>query len=384
VVVISIGSMPFDRAAWLARIADRSTCTTTPLAVDCNGLIDPGDRVVVTNRFVAWLDMTAGATTNTNGGAGMLRGLWPIAVDGAGNYNFVHIVNANNWAPNELLPGANGGRLQGSGASLQMRLINNVDTPDPYSLGAENQENTSITLDGAPICDGGLFSGGGVFVQTQGFVAHFERDLGKLAAHGFSSYEDVNADPSRTSRLRFTVTSRFSPDEPFLRQELSLSVEGDATSPIASDVVSTCALAGQAWSETEATADTATIRNHGVARPACSAPAEIAAGQPTPFDLGVIARRGLDYLESATKGVPGTTWRLGGGGGGRTLGVSLPPGFATPDAMQALLNGYSAPGTGGVCIDVQHSDVNQCGGAPVWPAGFVHTSAIDYSTSGLH
>jgi hypothetical protein len=264
-----------------------------------------------------------------------------------------------------------------------MRVINNVDTPDPFSLGAENQGKVTITLDAQPIGDGGLYSGEGIFIQTQGYVAHFERDPKVLAAAGFSDAEDVSADPAVTSRLLFTVTQRFSRSDPRVRQELSLEVKGGPSSPIASQVMSLCGLAGQPWSELYTGADVTRLRGHGVVHPACSAPPEIAADAILPLDVGVIANRGLDYVESSAQGAPGSAWFITAQStiGGRTLRLGLPAGFATPDAVQALLNGYSSPGTGGICLDVQYTDLNQCGAGASWPVGYVHASAVDYAAS---
>jgi len=379
-----IGTLPTARAAELVRLADLSTCTTTPVTGSCNGLIEPGDRVVVTDRFVVWLDLTPGALEITNGGGGLARGLWSIACcDGTGQYNFAHIENPDAWAPNELFPGADGASGQGSGMSIQLRLIENQDVPDPHSMGAENAQAT-LTADGDPICDGGLFQGTGILVQTTGYLAHFERDPAVLAAHGFSSFEDANADPAVTSRLRFTITYRFSPDAVRFRQQVRLEVVDGPTSFIAAYGMSNCTMGGQPWSAQYTGADVGRIHNLGVSPPSCSRSPTVAPGQIVPFNLGVIGTNGLDYFESNAQGMPGYAWFLTAqaGIGGRTFSLTLPagPGYVVPERVQGLLNGYSAPGVGVACLDIGYADANQCETGQGWPVGFVHATATDYYT----
>jgi hypothetical protein len=98
------------------------------------------------------------------------------------------------------------------------------------------------------------------------------------------------------------------------------------------------------------------------------------------FSGGGIFMQTQGYFESNTRGQPGTAWSITAqsSGAGRSLALALPAGFAEPDAVQALLNGYAAPGTGAVCLDVQYTDANQCGSNTSWPVGYVHTSAVDY------
>lgn len=79
--VLDPATIPVQRAATLVLFADRSTCTTMPATQDCAGLIQSADRIVVSNRHILWFNIVPGSLTITNGGAGMLRGIWSIGYD---------------------------------------------------------------------------------------------------------------------------------------------------------------------------------------------------------------------------------------------------------------------------------------------------------------
>jgi len=338
--------------------------------------------MVVSNQYIFWLQLVPGSVSITNGGAGMLRGIWSVyCCDGGGQFNFKFIENSNNWAPNEMLPGAVPGN-GGSGMSVQMRLINNVDTPDPYSCGIENSIAFSLALDGNPINDGGLFSGDGVFYQTVGTVAHFETDPNVLRAHGFQDRYDMNADPNLYSQLHFVLTYRISITAAFFRQEFTLNVAGPAsTSPIATLVMSSGSLGGKSFSIDRHAAAVGRIRNHGFNPSTCSSPAEYGPGQVVLFNQGVIWNGGLDYFENNVRSDTGGTWKEWGPSG-RVWTVTIPAGFQIPDTVQPLLNGYSSKGTGVVGLDINYFNINDCGRISPWPPGYVFQTAADYSTRG--
>src|SRR5690242_8442298 len=102
--VESMGAIPYDRIRWLVQTADRSSCTSTPLTTDCDGFMSPGDRIMIGDNYMAFMDLTRGSGDWGNGGGGLLRGLWMLKTDGAGNKNFKYISNSYNHAPNNLFP----------------------------------------------------------------------------------------------------------------------------------------------------------------------------------------------------------------------------------------------------------------------------------------
>lgn len=97
-------AVPESRITWLVQIADRSTCTTTPVTLSCDGFMTPGDRVVVGDNYMAFMDLTRVSGGWGGGGGGVFRGLWMLITDGTGSKNFKYISNAFNHAPNNLFP----------------------------------------------------------------------------------------------------------------------------------------------------------------------------------------------------------------------------------------------------------------------------------------
>jgi hypothetical protein len=377
-------TLPVSRASELVLLASKSTCTTSPTISDCKSMINPLDRVIVTNRHIVWLDLVPKKFDGTNGGAGMMRGLWTIrCCNGTDQYNFAFIEGEHNWAPNEMLPGANGNQATGSGVSLQMRLIENHDIWNPYSMGAENSEKVQLTIDGATINDGGLFSGSGVFYQTSGLLAHFTRDQEILRKYGFDDAFDLNTTLGVVSNVNFVLTYRFSAAASHFRQEMSLTAQNAYTSSMATYLMSTCGLGNATWSYQGHVAGVGRIRNRKVSlKDGCQLPPQYAASQWVAFNETVWRVQDLDVFENAKQYDVNTTWTLTSGTNTRTLSirpVSSPP-FQLPEHMQPLLNGYSMLGFGVVCIDAQYTDVNQCGLNRQWPPGETHYTALDYST----
>lgn len=373
-------NISFERAALLVYLADLSTCTMIPNFVDCDGLMENGDRVVVTGIYILWFAVKPRSSSITNGGNGMLRGIWTIyCCDEVFQWNFKFIENEYNWAPNEIFPGADS-ISQGSGLSLQIRLINNHDTPDPLSIGLENSQKYKITNDGQEIIDGGLFSGSGVFYQTQGLLSHFEQDINILQMHGFHDIYDMNNYENLFSKIQYTLTYRISQNSNYFRQELTLRILGpDPTSSIATLVMSSCSLGSAKWSANCNVAQVGRVRNHGTWKPSCSLVSEYDADVCVLFNQDVIMHHGLDYFENNANGNPGNFWYITGPSQ-RSLKVVLPNGFSKPEHIQSLLNGYSTPGVGAVCIDLKYTDINDCGVNTTWNIGYTYSIASDYST----
>jgi hypothetical protein len=142
-----------DLVTW----ADRSTVSSTPLGSQATGLVGLttgtskasvgargwGDYFLVTPSLLLWFDFTARTDYRTpNGGGGQIRGIWPLQIDASGLLNFKHIRNAFNWAPNELLPGANAAGIQGSGLST---FITNQAQDNGVTFNLENDPSATLT-----------------------------------------------------------------------------------------------------------------------------------------------------------------------------------------------------------------------------------------------
>jgi hypothetical protein len=240
-----------------------------------------------------------------------------------------------------------------------------------------------LTVDGATINDGGLFSGSGVLYQTSGLLAHFTRDQVTLRKYGFDDAFDFNSTLGIVSNVKFVLTYRFSAAASHFRQEMSFTTQNAFTSPIATYVMSTCGLGNGTWSYQGHVAGVSRIRNQKVSlKQGCQLPPQYAASQWVAFNETVWHTQGLDVFQNAKDYDVNTTWTLTSGPNTRTLSirpVASPP-FQLPEHMQPLLNGYSMPGFGVVCIDAQYSDVNQCGSNRQWPPGETYHTALDYST----
>lgn len=123
VTVDTISQYPHATVATMVIAADRSTQTGCPFSVRKKGLIRAGDRVLVTDYYIAWFDYTfddgvaaPGWPQSTFDRSGALAGLWsldPTTVGPTGVYfkNVVGFTNATygicfNWPRNELEPGS--------------------------------------------------------------------------------------------------------------------------------------------------------------------------------------------------------------------------------------------------------------------------------------
>jgi hypothetical protein len=97
VQVDNLSEYPNSRLATLVQWADRGMATTDPLNDDVAGEMELGDRVVVTNYGIYWLDIVRRG--------GLLSGIWAL-VPSANGADFQYVANSDEWDPNELLPGA--------------------------------------------------------------------------------------------------------------------------------------------------------------------------------------------------------------------------------------------------------------------------------------
>ena len=195
------------RIGWMIEMADRSTKTTNPLGNNPDGLIEPGDIVVCSNSMLMWFDVTSAGGVTTNGGGGLLRGLWTIHRDGSNNLNFERIVNAYNYAPNLMFAGSNPS-VEGSGHSV-LGNYGETNVDNGVSWAVEHDENASITaVTGASITSGPYYDRDGVYVQVHGYVANSNVSAQTLASMGLDSHYDVDNRLGYEGRALFTVTYR--------------------------------------------------------------------------------------------------------------------------------------------------------------------------------
>jgi hypothetical protein len=113
VTVDNISSIPNSHVATLVLAADRSTRDGCPFdPPDRKGLITPGDRVIVSDTYVAWLDLTVESANSGFPGAwarsGELTGFWTLdpATQWFRNWTPASIHNCWNWPRNELIVGS--------------------------------------------------------------------------------------------------------------------------------------------------------------------------------------------------------------------------------------------------------------------------------------
>ncbi len=217
--------------------ADRSTVSTDPLGSNADGLFRPGDVVVVTPDQMLWFDRSGGTSPTTNGGGGMLRGVWQLMTDGSGNLNFARIINTHNYAPNLFAAGAAPGQ-QGSGAQLlgnfgEENIDNGITWAIEHETNAAIMPNTGVLIS---TVDTGLYSSeGGIFVQFSGQLAN---SPGATLPSGIDSGYDMDLRPGVEGRVAYTLTYRIPPTGRQWRQEISLSVTQNRFGPLATAVLS--------------------------------------------------------------------------------------------------------------------------------------------------
>src|SRR5687767_10598619 len=100
----------------LVLVADRSTADGCPFdAPDRKGLFTTGDRIVVSDNFVAWLDLTLtdgndfGSSFGANWSRGELAGFWALnpSTKMFKYFTLASDQNCWNWPRNQLIPGSN-------------------------------------------------------------------------------------------------------------------------------------------------------------------------------------------------------------------------------------------------------------------------------------
>ena len=123
VTVDNISRLTSDTVQNVVLAADRSTQTGCPFDKAVKGLIRAGDRVVVTDTYLAWFDFSLGDGVappagwigpSTYSRSGALAGLWTLDRASTSEAPFLHFAGADdpsngicwNWPRNELIPGS--------------------------------------------------------------------------------------------------------------------------------------------------------------------------------------------------------------------------------------------------------------------------------------
>ena len=234
IVPSSFSQSDIERANTLTAIADASMMTSDPLFNPVKGPMATGDVVVVTPSMILWFDATTSGNPTTNGGGGMLRGIWPI-VWRDGYYHFERLVNDRYYSPNYLYTGTvPGSQASGSGISLLMNYGANVDNGVVLAIEHENGSVTG-TATGLTINEPGGFGHGGVYVQ---FTGYLKNSPGSYPNAYIQSATD--SDPSGVvGATSYVLTYRVHPTEREFRQEISLTVQAGTLGPLGTMVVST-------------------------------------------------------------------------------------------------------------------------------------------------
>jgi hypothetical protein len=115
VAVDNLSDYPDSRVGFLVQMADRGMATTDPLHNNVAGEMHSGDRVVVTNYGIYWLDVSRRG--------GLLSGMWALQPSSITGADFQYVANATQWSPNEFLPGSDGSNARSYDAGQGMNVI---------------------------------------------------------------------------------------------------------------------------------------------------------------------------------------------------------------------------------------------------------------------
>ncbi|HWD71856.1 MAG TPA: hypothetical protein VG779_04955 [Actinomycetota bacterium] len=115
VAVDNLSEYPDSRVGFLVQMADRGMATTDPLHNDVAGEMQSGDRVVVTDYGIYWLDVSRRG--------GLLSGMWALQPASSTGADFQYVANGVEWSPNEFLPGADGSNARSYDAGQGVNVI---------------------------------------------------------------------------------------------------------------------------------------------------------------------------------------------------------------------------------------------------------------------
>jgi hypothetical protein len=115
VAVDNLSDYPDARVGFLVQMADRGMATTDPLHNNVAGEMHSGDRVVVTDYGIYWLDVVRRG--------GLLSGMWALQPSSSTGADFQYVANAMQWSPNEFLPGSDGSNARSYDAGQGVNVI---------------------------------------------------------------------------------------------------------------------------------------------------------------------------------------------------------------------------------------------------------------------
>lgn len=179
----------------LIQYADRGMATTDPLHRKVAGEMENGDRVVVTEYGIYWLDIIRRG--------GLLSGIWPL-VDTANGPTFQYLPSGDEWEPNSLLPGAAGvsTAVYDAGQSVLVLPTGGADascTPGRGTFVIGNSDNCGIA-DGPATTSMSSSSSGD---------DHYYTFSGTLYQEG-TAHDTVMVDAAgEQAQIRYTLTYDF-------------------------------------------------------------------------------------------------------------------------------------------------------------------------------
>ncbi len=191
ILVVNIGAIPNDRAHLLIDIANQSTCDDNPLDIfRCNGIMQRGDRVVIGDNYIAFIDLTR-QNIYGGGGGGLLRGLWLLDIDTSGNKNFKYIINGYNKTINLLYPTQNQSNID-SGDGLEILALpkDGIDPRNTY------RASSSRIVDGIT---------NGIYNSTRGWEHVYFKFTGILTAGYDDTTYKTNIGSIDYSELEYTI-----------------------------------------------------------------------------------------------------------------------------------------------------------------------------------
>jgi hypothetical protein len=245
ITVDNISSFSAATIQTLVLAADRSTQDGCPyMPPDTKGLFKTGDRVVITNRYLAWLDLTKtdgvsypGAFVAQYSRSGEMAGYWTL--DPAAQ-NFKYLTNTGaencfNWARNELIPGSRSPSGQkywwdkyGPPTEHVMSIVTALDPVDElkdtkavftHTLSqAASNGNWSLAVDGQ------VNTSGSIYYKTTGRMASLQfqvditdnNDSNGIAATMNSEVEYYFRANDILNAWRFSPTTTVSADNIFV------------------------------------------------------------------------------------------------------------------------------------------------------------------------
>ncbi|HEU5001168.1 MAG TPA: hypothetical protein VFW71_00095 [Actinomycetota bacterium] len=203
IVVDNISGASNQQVNGLVAVADGVTASC---GIGCSGLMQQGDRVIVTQDYIAWIDNTHNTTSlpGDQWAGGMLRGIWHLTGSG-GNLNF-----RTDGAWNELLP-----YYYNAGTGYQIFLNENpgcADTGGPGVWTSAGQPTPATTIDGGA----SPFFSGGVRYQYQGNMYNSTNNTDNVGGG---------------DHMQYTVTYDFGPTYGDIIVTTSLTLNGSTTIP---------------------------------------------------------------------------------------------------------------------------------------------------------